>query len=103
MFYSTQRQTHSSPPLSLPQELSTLTIPITPGSPETAVFITLPLLCGFLRQQGITAASSEQRHSVRERRGGREGRRGEEERIEHIDNALTAHTTSREERGEERG
>lgn len=31
--------------LSLPQELSTLTIPITPRPPETAVFITEPLLC----------------------------------------------------------
>lgn len=31
--------------LSLPQERSTLTIPITPRPPETAVFITEPLLC----------------------------------------------------------
>lgn len=37
----TQRRT----PLSLPQELSTITIPITAGPPETAVFITDLLLC----------------------------------------------------------
>lgn len=40
MLYTKTCSSHS-----LPQELSTLTIPITPRPPETAVFITEPLLC----------------------------------------------------------
>lgn len=58
--------------LSLPQELSTLTIPITPRPPETAVFITEPLLCAANEVSPAPRLSTETKlHWEAEERRGR--------------------------------
>lgn len=58
--------------LSLPQELSTLTIPITPRPPETAVFITEPLLCAANKVSPLRDCAQRWSYTERQRGRGRE-------------------------------